>query len=376
MARLDAVIVGAGPVGLATAILATERGLRVQVLDARTPALCDAGHGTSVRALDKACGEGLMPGGVARLHAMGVTLPQTGCSPFTGIQWIEGGVVADGAFPHGVGLGVRRIHLHHAMVERAGALDIPIRWGVRATALLQDGVQTSAGDVHARVVVGADGLRSKVRDWAGLSGGVGRLQRFGVRRHYTLRPWSDRVQVTMGRQSECYVTPVGHDRVGVAVLWSGGRGGFDAQMQAFPDVLERLAGAPTESRAQGAGPLNQRARGVVRGHVALVGDAGGYLDACTGEGMSLGFEQARLLVDALEAERLDSYARAHRRLVRMPFAMMRLLLLSAQLDLRARLIRGLAARPALFGRVLAVNDGAATPTAGDLAGLAGALLAP
>jgi flavin-dependent dehydrogenase len=373
---LDAVIVGAGPVGLATAILATQRGLRVQVLDARTPGPCDAGGGASVVALDKACGEGLMPGGVERLRAMGVQMPQSGTSPFTGIQWIEGGVVADGAFPHGVGLGVRRIHLHHAMVERAGALDIPIRWGTRATALREDGVETSVGAVHARVVVGADGLRSKVRHWAGLSAGVGRLQRFGVRRHYTLRPWSDRVQVTMGPSSECYVTPVGADRVGVAVLWSGGKGGYDAQMQAFPQVLERLQGAPTESRAQGAGPLNQRAAGVTRGHVALVGDAGGYLDACTGEGMSLGFEQARLLVDAIAADRLDAYATAHRRLIRMPFAMMRLLLLSAQLGLRARLIRGLAVRSQLFGRVLAVNDGAATPTAADLAGLAGALLVP
>jgi flavin-dependent dehydrogenase len=95
---------------------------------------------------------------------------------------------------------------------------------------------------------------------------------------------------------------------------------------------------------------------VVRGRLALVGDASGYLDAITGEGLALAFHQAFALVDALQRGHLATYARAHRRVVALPDLMTRLLLLVERHPwLRRRVIGALAADPALFSRLIAVH---------------------
>jgi flavin-dependent dehydrogenase len=95
--------------------------------------------------------------------------------------------------------------------------------------------------------------------------------------------------------------------------------------------------------------------------VALVGDAAGYLDAITGEGLTLGFLSAEALVDTLAAERpLAEYERAFRERSATLFRMTRLLLVVAGLPpLRRRVIRALARRPDLFDRFLAITAGQA-----------------
>ena len=64
----------------------------------------------------------------------------------------------------------------------------------------------------------------------------------------------------------------------------------------------------------GAGPLRQRARRRVAGRVLLVGDASGYVDALTGEGIALGLAQARAAVAAVRGGDPASYERAWQRL--------------------------------------------------------------
>ena len=92
------------------------------------------------------------------------------------------------------------------------------------------------------------------------------------------------------------------------------------------------------------------------GRVALLGDAGGYLDAITGEGLSLGFRQAEAAVDAVLRQDLALYGRAHRRLVRLPYALMRgLLLAERQIWLRSALVRWTPSW--MFARLLRWNDG-------------------
>jgi flavin-dependent dehydrogenase len=98
---------------------------------------------------------------------------------------------------------------------------------------------------------------------------------------------------------------------------------------------------------------------VARDRVALVGDASGYLDPITGEGLSLAFHQACALVDAIVAGKVAEYADSHRRIVRLPTAMTRLVLMVERHPrLRRRLIRALAAEPELFDRFLAIHVGA------------------
>src|SRR5215470_2183362 len=151
----DLVIVGGGPAGLATAIHAARFGLAAVVLERRTPPL------------DKPCGEGLMPLGVAALATMGVEVPQPGRTPFIGIRYVDGDVVAEGRFPRGPGWGVRRTALIEGMVARAQALRVDLRYGCEVmTWQRTDGgvvVDTDQGAVPARLLVGADGLHSRVR---------------------------------------------------------------------------------------------------------------------------------------------------------------------------------------------------------------------
>jgi flavin-dependent dehydrogenase len=340
----DVIVVGGGPAGLATAIAAREHGLAVAVLERRRPPV------------DKACGEGLMPDGVGRLAALGVRLDPQRVRSFRGIRYIDADLVAEARFPAAPGLGIRRLELHRAMVERAEQSGVDLCWGVTARGLTAEGVETDEGLFAARWIVGADGLNSRVRQWAGLGEKRGRNDRFGVRRHFAVAPWTDLVEVHWAPGCEAYVTPVSDREVGVAMLWSGEKAGFDRHLEKFPGLREHLAGASPTSKDRGAGPLAQRPRTVCRGRVALVGDAAGYLDAITGEGLSLAFQQAVVLAEALRRGELGGYAREWRRLGALPFAFIRALLVAERRPwLRRRLIRTLAAEPDLFARLLAIH---------------------
>ncbi|MEM9592621.1 MAG: NAD(P)/FAD-dependent oxidoreductase [Acidobacteriota bacterium] len=344
-------VVGGGPAGLAVAIEGRLRGLDVRVVDRRRPPI------------DKACGEGLMPDGLERLRGMGVELGDGDLRAFRGIRYVDGETRIEGRFPGGVaGAGIRRPRLHRAMVERAEALGVVLDWGTRVLGLTAEGVTTERGDLGADIVVGADGLLSRVRRWAGVEAKPARRKRFGVRRHVALAPWTDLVEVHWSDHAEAYVTPVAPDEVGVAILWRDRKARFDDLLGTFPELEERLSGAEVVSRDRGAGPLRQGVGSVVRGRVALVGDASGYVDAITGEGLSMAFHQAAALAEAIAGGKLDDYRRLHRRIGRVPLALTELLLwLEGRPRLRRRAFRALAADPDLFERFLAVHCRAAAP---------------
>lgn len=351
---IDLVIAGAGPAGLATAIHASMNGLRPLVLEAR-PDL-----------LDKACGEGIMPGGVEALRGMGVWFDAHECRPFAGIRYVDGELAAEGHFPEGRGLGVRRLVLVRRLLERARELGAEVRFGspVESWDAAADEVvvRTRAGEtVRAGVLVGADGLHSRVRRVAGLEmpdrarAPHGAPRRFGLRRHFARPPWSDLVEVHLGGGAEAYVTPVAPDVVGVALLFESGREtGFGELLDRFPDVRCRLGDAPPLDVPRGAGPLRQRVRGRVAGPVALVGDAAGYCDALTGQGLELGFLSAGALVDVLRSGApLEQYEIAYRRITRDYYRMTDLLVrVTRHRSLGRGLVRLLARVPGAFDRAL------------------------
>ncbi|MFC6086519.1 NAD(P)/FAD-dependent oxidoreductase [Sphaerisporangium aureirubrum] len=320
---IDVLVAGGGPAGLATAVNAALAGMRAVVVEPRpTP-------------VDKACGEGLMPSGVEALRALGV---RPAGHPLRGIRYLDARGHADAPFREGPGLGVRRTCLHEALAGRAAALGVTVVRG-KVTAVRQDsgGVRaevrrtgakdtgesppgaedhTDGGEtIRARWLVAADGLHSPLRDALGLGLPDGAApRRYGLRRHYEVAPWTDFVEVHWAARAEAYVTPVSDGLVGVAVLGCERRG-YDEHLRAFPALLDRLTG-PAVTPVRGAGPMRQRVRSRVRGRVLLVGDAAGYLDALTGEGVSLALLSARALVESLRAGRPDTYERAWLRLSR------------------------------------------------------------
>jgi flavin-dependent dehydrogenase len=354
---IDVVIVGGGPAGLATAIHARHAGLEVTVVDAEHPPI------------DAACGEGLMPQGCAELSALGIEPRELPGRPLVGIRWLDGDRVAAGRFKEGPGRGIRRSRLQGALAERAEALGVRLLWGTRCLGLRRDGIETDRGSLRARWVVGADGRRSQVRRWAGFEGTPVRSPRFGQRRHFRIEPWSDHVEVHWGEGGEAYVTPVADDVVGVAIL-SRDPGRFEERLASLPQLAERLKGRPAASRLRGAGPFGERARGVARGALALVGDAATCLDPITGEGISLALGQARALVNAMRAGNLRRYEVAQRRHDRLPRLLTAaVLMLGRRPRLRRRIVGILAERPSLFDRLLSAADGDARALPGAAAGL-------
>lgn len=296
---LDLLVVGGGPAGLATALHAARAGLSVRVVEQRAGVV------------DKACGEGLMPGAVAALRDLGV---DPAGHPLDGIAYLGTTRSVRADFRHGSGRGVRRTVLHAALRRAVDAAGVVVDVG-RAGDLSQDDTGVELDGARARYLVAADGLHSPLRRSLGLDVAQRRTARYGLRRHYAVRPWTSHVEVHWGRDAEVYVTPVGDDLVGVAVL-STTRRPYDAHLADFPELLERLGGADTASDVRGSGPLRQGASARTAGRVLLVGDAAGYVDALTGEGVALALGQAGAAVRAVASDDVSGYDAEWRSLTR------------------------------------------------------------
>lgn len=330
----DLLVAGGGPVGLATAINARLAGLDVVVVEPRaTP-------------VDKACGEGLMPAAVAALDRLGVSV--TG-RPFLGIRYLSTTRQAEARFRAGPGRGVRRTALHEALAGRAAALGVD-RVAGRVEDVQQDEHGVRAAGLRARWLVAADGLHSPVRRGLGLDRPApSRAARFGLRRHVRVAPWTDLVEVHWAGTAEAYVTPVGDDVVGVAVLCGPGRS-YDEALREFPRLLPRVAGAAPRSDVRGAGPLRQTASARRAGRVLLVGDAAGYVDALTGEGLATGLATAAAAVRCIVADRPQDYERAwHAATRRYRLLTTGLLAVSQRPGLRRHLVPAAARLPGAFG---------------------------
>lgn len=371
----DVIIAGGGLAGSVTALHLARRGHRVLVVD----------RGVFPR--EKVCGEGLMPHGVAELDALGLgeALRATGPMPFRGIAYHSRSSTAIGDFPDGrTGLGLRR-HRVDAVLHRACAAEPGVEI-LTETRVLDVGwqpervlVKTSSGTRSSQAIIGADGLNSLVRRKAGLSRPSRGAPRYGIRTHLQLGPAAPdlpRVEVFLFDDLEVYLTPTGEGELNLTALC--GRpllrqlrgdlhGGLMARLSLERELAPFLSESEILTEAAVWGPLRQRTRAVSADRTLLVGDAAGFIDALTGEGMSLSLVGARfaaeVLSEALEAgdlsrARLRSYDRRRARHGRSLSLLTELLVRGIRHRRLARWIVGnLARHPEAFNTILAVNIG-------------------
>jgi len=337
----EVLIIGAGPAGLAAAIAARKKSFSVTVADSGKPPI------------DKACGEGLLPGTLAALRELGICIQAEDGASFHRIRFIDGNTSATASFPHGGGIGVRRTVLHQKMAARAGECGVEVLWNAPVTSISKSGAVVGGEAIHAEWIVGADGIHSRVRQWSDLDAGLNRELRFAQRRHYRTKLLTDCVEVHWGREIQAYVTPLSREETCVVLISRDPSMHFEDGLREFPKLADGLRNADLSSLQRGAVTATCKLDRVCRENIALVGDASGSVDAITGEGLGLSFRQALALADALEAGDLGKYQPAHRRLARRPHVMSRLLLVLDQFGpLRRRVLRGLAKDPGLFSSLL------------------------
>ncbi len=376
--NFDVVVIGAGPAGLCTALALGARGISTLVCESsRLP-------------VDKACGEGIMPSAVDDLERLGVSagLLWANGRRFDGVRYVSpAGRVAQASFDEGPGVGLRRVALSELLLVCAQQLpSVRVVQGARAHLRREPGrdghrrrlaLQVEGALLEPRLIVGADGLNSHLRRQAHITSQTHPPLRWGVRQHFEVAPWTDHVEVHWAASAEAYVTPVSDDRVNVAFLFERD----DAIEQSkhelvnhllgrFPALAERLAGAHPFGKARASGPLHQwPERPYVEGLV-LVGDAAGYVDALSGEGVGIAARQALLLAEVIgplleqggerpiPARALARFVRAQRRAARSGHVLTRLLLwLKRHPALLERSISALARDENLFRHFLSANQG-------------------
>jgi flavin-dependent dehydrogenase len=304
----DVAIVGGGPAGSALAIELGRRGVRVTLYEkARHPRL-------------KACGEGLLPHGVAALCDL-AGLPDA--PRIRGLRFVAGSASTHADFPEGFGLVVRRDWFDAWLFDKAAATsDVDARMGTP---------YRSEGE---RFVVGADGRNSIFhrRLEARPPGSV----RVGLSAHVVgLAGVGDRVEVFFHREGELYVAPTGGGETLVAALFHRQRfrrDGITYLLSAIPEMRDRASGVEFTSPALAAAPLGLRLSRVVADRLLLIGDAAGAPDPITGDGIALAMASVKPAADAIVSGDLASYERARLAMGRNADRLGRLLLTVARAE--------------------------------------------
>lgn len=375
--RWDAIVVGAGPAGAATALLLSRGGARVLLLDrARFPR-------------HKPCSEYLSPATTAILGRLDGVLEAVERAPHAKVYGMK--VVA----PSGAAMCGRLAGAYSFALSRATFDTILLRAGARAGAVVREstrvqdllwdgravaGVVARAGDGkretwRARVVVGADGLRSVVARRLGLLR-ASAPRRVAFTAHVAHVAGVDGVgELHVGETGYVGLGPVGEGVTTVALVVplrsvrAGGtdyRAGLFAQLERFPGLAGRFDPRQLVRGVLATGPFAQWAERPCVAGALLVGDAADFFDPFTGQGIYAALRGAELaaaaLLPALAAGNgsgslshaaLAPYAAARRREFRSKWLFERLIALGIGWPaLTNRVVRRLAVRPDLADLVV------------------------
>lgn len=309
----EVIVVGGGPAGAATAAHLARGGRDVLLLE----------KGAFPR--QKPCGEYYSPGvadTLARLGALDRVLSEEH-ELLGGMRVSAGGSAFMLSYPEGQGLrralGVKRYHLDRALLDHARSCGVCVeeRVGVAGTALEGGRVagvrlRGASGEevLRSRFVVGADGRHSKVARSLGLVLPVRWPRRLGLHAHYVgaVGRLDGLGEMHVGEGAYCGLAPVGGNLVVAGLVSSMGEKPsgepaarfFDRKLGYVPGAARRLEGARRIGPVRGVGPLAHRVSRSVGPGYLLVGDAAGYLDPFTGEGVHRALRGAELAAEAIE----------------------------------------------------------------------------
>jgi flavin-dependent dehydrogenase len=290
--------------------------------------------------------------------------------PFAGIRFIqEDGSSAESQMPVS-GLGIRRTLLVDALAQRAEELGAVLQHRcsvhrVEANANANEAiVDTTNGKILGRLVVAADGLNSQLRKASGLDAPPSRRRRLALRQHYKIRPWTNFVEVYLDDKGEAVVTPVSDESVGINFVWEDGvieQPRIPILKGRFPALIARLGDAPPISSIRGAGPMARAATRRNSDRMVLVGDAAGFVDSISGDGLSIAFNSALILGKHLpeilkhDATRqsMQAYEREARRLYRGYWLVTNgLLMVARHPRARRTIINSLRRHPGIFRELM------------------------
>jgi geranylgeranyl reductase family protein len=378
---VDVIVVGAGPAGAATAILLAERGWSVALLD------------KAAFPRPKICGEYLSPEASRILDRLGVlkTVDQAGAQPLRGMRIVApDGTVLEGVYPttgpwrgyRDHALAVPREKLDRILVERAKSFPVDVRERHRVTGLLTEneriaGVRAQDEDgreleLRARLVVGADGRSSVVASSLGLVR-PHPLRRMALVQHVALEGLGDRGEIFIDPPDYAILNPVQPGLVNLGLVvplahaapWSSRlETFFRARLKQLRHLAPRLAGMEPAGRLMAMGPLAYRVGEPRVDGVLLAGDAAGFYDPFTGEGLFTALRSAELLADTahsaltlgdLSTAALAPYARARNRELAAKSRVTRgIQLLIARRGLANVAAHALSRRPALLDTLMGV----------------------
>jgi menaquinone-9 beta-reductase len=350
----DVIVVGAGPAGSVTAGLLAARGHRVLLLD----------RDTFPR--DKPCGESLNPGAVGELDRLGLLEAVRRLPHQLLDRWrvhASNGRSFEGAFdPARYGIALARGPFDALLLDQARTCGADLMTGARVDDLVHEGgavvgVRLQSGDeFHAPLVIGADGLRSAVVRRLGLLRRRPRLRKVALTAHVSgaelppgtgilgLFPWGCAGVVRTSSDSANVAVVL--DRAAARTIAGDPAGAFDR----FAADIPWVRGARRRSAVLTTGPFDWPTRAVAAAGALLVGDAAGYFDPFTGQGIFRALRGARLAADIGDArlrdgnltqDALQEYERRHRE----EFAS------ATRLQ---RIIETGVARPTIFGAAVAL----------------------
>jgi flavin-dependent dehydrogenase len=336
----DVAVVGAGPAGSACAVYLARQGWRVALVD----------RGQFPR--HKPCAECLSPAAeplLARLgvlHALAITRP----ARLKGFRlyapngdFFQGDFAAtrraDGASYYETALSIPRYQLDHALVQAAQAAGAELHEGWRCANIERDQLcaklipATDEEPLRARLAIAADGLHSTIAQRLGVQR-AGRLRKIALVAHLRgMRGVTEYTEVHVAGRRYVGINPLegAGDLCNVAMVVDEARDGRALAGRAeaflletlptFPKVRERLMSITVERHTLSVSRLSQRVGRLSSERLMLAGDATGYYDPFTGEGIYRALRGAELVAqvahaalsaDDLSVPRLATYDRLYR----------------------------------------------------------------